>query len=151
MRSKVVGIGVLVMAIGVGMMIAVIVVLDEGGSGSSLLDVEINQEETLWAFRALLVAIGLLVSGFFAIGLGLILRPVGGQSLDGYYVEEKKAFDVSEARDTQSIDKDVPYSRQHVKVGTVVVFCRFCGYANLPEDERCNDCGRHLVHGDRPW
>jgi len=139
------------MVIGVGMMMGVMGSLNEGGSETSLFDVDINQDDTLWAYRAMLLAIGLLVGGFFVIGLGLILRPVGGPTLDEHYVEEKRAFDVNEATRAKGEKGDVPYSRSHVKVGTVVRFCKACGYANLPEDERCNDCGKHLVLGDSPW
>jgi hypothetical protein len=151
LRSKVVVIGVGLMVIGVAMIVSVLAILNDGGSETSLFDVDINQDDTLWAFRAMLLAITLLVCGSIAIGLGLILRPVDGRTLDGYYVEERRAFDVEEAKRTKGVEGNAPYARKHVEVGTVVIFCKACGYANLPEDDRCNDCGRHLVLGDRPW
>ena len=145
MRSRVVVAGVVLMALGVVTMLVVINILNDDGSETSYYDVEMDQEENLWWYRAMLLSIGLMVTGFFVIGIGFILRPVKEDSLDDYYVGERKAFEVEESKRDRKLREDAPYWRQHVRVGTVVVFCKGCGYANLPEDERCTKCGMSLV------
>lgn len=90
-------------------------------------------------------AISLLVTGFFVIGIGLILGPVDKASLSDFYHEEKRPFDVWETKASKNVRADAPYWRQHVRVGTVVVFCDRCGHANLPEDETCSACDLPLM------
>jgi hypothetical protein len=145
MRSRVVVIGVVLMAVGMVTMLVVINILNDDGSETSFYDVEIDQEDKLWWYRAMLLSIGLMVTGFLVIGIGFVVGPVKEASLDDYYVGDQKAFEVEESVRDRKLRRDAPYWRQHVRVGTVVVFCKGCGYANLPEDERCSKCGKSLV------
>ncbi len=129
----------------VGIASIAILVVDSGNGPTD--DGEIDDARGLeeWERRTVIVAVGLMSAGFVMVGAGLMLKPASGEGLDSFYVKERQAFDVEASANERGLREDAPYWRQHVKVGTVVVFCETCGHANLPEDERCSQCGRRIM------